>query len=121
GVSCYDELTQEMFTLRGHIVSVSGDIPALSKVMCVSGHNAYSKCRYCYFRETYSEKSTHVYFSLLPPRGYKGTIYDPNHLPMRTHNSYLRDITKTECKSKNDRHKIERETGVNEHSIWFEL
>ncbi|CAG8480506.1 413_t:CDS:2 [Racocetra fulgida] len=101
-VSCYDELMQEMFTLRVHIVSVSGDIPALSKVMCVSGHNAYSGCRYCYFSGMYSEKSRHVYFPLSPPRGYK-------------------DITKTECKSKNDRHKIEHETGVNGHSILFEL
>ncbi|CAG8512192.1 17192_t:CDS:2 [Cetraspora pellucida] len=81
-VSCYDALSQETFMLRGHILSSSGDILALSKIMCISDHNAYSGCCFCYFHETYSETAHHVYFSLSPPKGYSGEIYNSNKLPM---------------------------------------
>ncbi|CAG8541493.1 8207_t:CDS:2, partial [Cetraspora pellucida] len=121
GISCYDVLSQETFVLRGHILSWSGDIPALSKVMCISGHNAYSGCRFCYFHGTYSETARHVYFPLSPPKEYDGTTYNPNKLPMRSHINYLQDIKALENKSGSERHKIERETGVNGCSVLFEL
>ena len=56
-----------MFILQGHILSWSGDIPVLSKIMCISGHNAYSGCHFCYLYGTYSETARHVYFPLSPP------------------------------------------------------
>ena len=89
--------------------------------MCISGHNAYSGCRFCYLYGTYSETARHVYFPLSPSRGYNGTIYDPKNLPMCSHNSYLQNIKALKNKSKTERHKIECETGVNGHSILFEL
>ncbi|CAG8855507.1 46011_t:CDS:2, partial [Gigaspora margarita] len=101
GISCYDELSQETFILRGHVLSWSGDIPALSKVMCVPAR--------------------HVYFLLSPPKGYNGKIYNPNKLLMRSHTSYLQNIKALENKSKSEQYKIERETGVNGHSVLFEL
>ncbi|RIB23280.1 hypothetical protein C2G38_1959686, partial [Gigaspora rosea] len=45
-----------------------GDISALSKIMCVSGQNAYSGYRFCYFHRTYSEIAHHVYFPLHHPK-----------------------------------------------------
>lgn len=96
-MTCYDAVSQEIFILRSHdILSCSGNIPALSKVMCLSGHNAYYGCRFCYIHGIYSNTAKHIYFPLQPPRGYDGTNYDPNNLPMRSYASYLQDIEAVE-------------------------
>ncbi|RIB24933.1 hypothetical protein C2G38_1957178, partial [Gigaspora rosea] len=109
------------FTLHGHILSWSGDIPALSKIMCVSGHNAYYGCRFCYLRGVYSETARHIYFPLSLPKGYSGTTYNPNNLPMCSHINYLQDIKMLESKHGAERRIIERDTGIIGHSILFEL
>jgi hypothetical protein len=110
GVTCYDAASQETFILRSHILLCSGDIPALSKVMCLSGHNAYYRCRFCYLCEIYSSTTKHIYFPLQPPRGYDGTNYDPNNLPMRSHASYLQDIEAVENRGR-VRNRIMHERG----------
>ncbi|POG60886.1 hypothetical protein GLOIN_2v1466139, partial [Rhizophagus irregularis DAOM 181602=DAOM 197198] len=104
--------------LQSHILSCSGDIPALSKVMCLSGHNAYYGCRFCYLCGIYSSTAKHIYFPLQPPCGYDGTNYDPNNLPMRSHASYLQDIEVVENRGRN---RIMHERGVNGRSILLEL
>jgi hypothetical protein len=84
-------MTETIFTLRAHILSVSGDLPALAKVMCTTGHNSYKACRFCYIRGIYCQKNRHVYFPLKPPTGMQGNQYDPNDLPLRNHEDYVRD------------------------------
>jgi len=44
GIKCYDGAQQEDFILRCSVVSWSGDMPALSKLMCTTGHNSYEGC-----------------------------------------------------------------------------
>jgi hypothetical protein len=62
GVICYDAYTKCDFTLRAHIIAWTGDIPALTKIMNITGHNSYSGCRFCDIRGVYSKKHNHVYF-----------------------------------------------------------
>src|SRR6266498_1449036 len=62
GVLCYDVFMQCEFTLHAYIIAWTGDIPALSKVMNITGHNSYSGCRFCDIRGIYSQKYRHVYF-----------------------------------------------------------
>jgi hypothetical protein len=96
--------------LRSHIISWSGDIPALSKVMCLSGHNSRYGCQFCYLHGIYSDTARHIYFPLQPPQGYiNGINYDPENLPMRSHTSHLQDIEAME--NKGLRNKIQHERG----------
>ena len=47
GTCTYDALQHELFLLRAHLIVISGDIPALSMLMCMKGHNGLSPCRMC--------------------------------------------------------------------------
>lgn len=62
GVICYDAYTKDEFQLRAHIIAWTGDIPALTKLMNITGHNSYSGCRFCDIKGVYSQKYKHVYF-----------------------------------------------------------
>src|SRR6266540_444096 len=61
-VLCYDAFMQCEFTLHAYIIAWTGDIPALSKVMNITGYNSYSGCRFCDIRRIYSQTYRHVYF-----------------------------------------------------------
>jgi hypothetical protein len=47
GVRAFDVLADEFFLLRAHLLLVFGDIPAMSMVMRMTGHNGFSPCRMC--------------------------------------------------------------------------
>jgi hypothetical protein len=47
GVQAFDALSGKMFLLRGYLILVFGDIPAVSMIMRMSGHNGFSPCRMC--------------------------------------------------------------------------
>lgn len=73
-------MTKEDFLLKAHIISCSGDIPALSKILNLSGHNAIKGCRFCHIEGTLSNK--HIYYPL-PTQ----PTYNNVDLPQqRTHN-----------------------------------
>ena len=44
GVEAWDAVQEEKFILHAFFVTVFGDIPALSMLLCVKGHNARSPC-----------------------------------------------------------------------------
>ncbi|CAB4467033.1 unnamed protein product [Rhizophagus irregularis] len=62
------------------------------------------------FNEIMRIFAKHIYFPLQPPRGYDGTNYDPNNLPMRSHASYLQDIEAVENRGR-VRNRIMHERG----------
>jgi hypothetical protein len=47
GVAAFDVLESTRFALRAFLILVFGDIPAMSMVMCMKGHNGYAPCRMC--------------------------------------------------------------------------
>lgn len=113
GVTIYDALSKENFVLRCHVVMWTGDMPAISKLMCMTGHNAYFGCRFCYIKGVYSEKSRHVYHPCSMPRNSDILDFNPEDLPNRTEHDFLNDasriineINKTRKKS------IAKETGI---------
>jgi hypothetical protein len=82
----YDASTGEMFTLRAHVVFASGDLPAISKLMGISGHNSYDHCRFCELRGIYHK---HIYCPLRSPRQWHERFrHDPAHLPLRNNTRY---------------------------------
>ncbi len=106
---CYDGLKNEDFILHCTVVLWSGDTPALAKLMCTCGHNAYQGCRYCNLCGIYQG---HVYFPTQPPKKVKGTKYDPKNLPLRTHSEYLQSATKwTNTKNNREKKQLELQSG----------
>jgi len=92
GVRAYDVIEKEVFTLRAYLVTVFGDIPAISMLLRMKGHNGCSPCRLCMIRGVRipdSRNTTH-YVPLshqnLPEAG---PDYDPTNLPLRTHKLFM--------------------------------
>src|SRR5579862_3398918 len=52
GVKAYDAFTKSEFTLKAHLVLITGDTPAISKLLHLSGHNAIYPCRACNLQGT---------------------------------------------------------------------
>lgn len=47
GVRAYDILSAKLFVLRAFLILIFGDIPAISMLMRIKGHNGISPCRMC--------------------------------------------------------------------------
>jgi len=62
GINCIDGLSEKEFILKVHVLTWSGDIPALSKCLNLSGHNAYKGCRFCHIQGVCHELNNHIYF-----------------------------------------------------------
>lgn len=113
GVTAYDGHAKERFTLKAHLVLITGDSPGISKLLHLSGHVAKHPCRACNLSSTsylVSQKKdcngnvvakahTHQYYPVVPPQngGHAGArrsswraIIDRN-LTRRTHDEYLKD------------------------------
>jgi len=111
GVQCFDGATGNSFTLHGYILSFSGDLPALAKIMYTTGHNSYKACRFCSIKGVYCQQNRYVYFPLKPPTGTLGSRYVPNDLPMRTHEDYVQDVMAVEHMSGSSRKREVQERG----------
>jgi hypothetical protein len=99
GVLARDGRTQKHFHLRAHLLLVFGDMPAISMVMNMKGHNGFCPCRFCEIRgaripgNVHSpyyvplDRSKHPNPDARAPGG--KAAYDPLHLPRRTHTSFM--------------------------------
>jgi hypothetical protein len=99
GVRAFDVLADEFFVLRGYLLLVFGDIPAMSMVMCMTGHNGFSPCRMCKIQgvQIPNSHNNRYYFPL--DRSFHPTVtefdsaiavYDGAALPLRTEAEMLR-------------------------------
>ncbi|KAJ3501992.1 hypothetical protein NLJ89_g9087 [Agrocybe chaxingu] len=98
GVAAFDILESEMFALRAFLILVFSDIPAVSLLMCMKGHNGFSPCRMCKIlgvRIPDSRVTTHYVphdRSRHPDVKADRTaikVYDMANLPMRSHTELL--------------------------------
>lgn len=93
-------------------MSWSGDMPGITKLMCLTGHNSYKGCRYCDICGIYTN---HVYFPTMPPIGDEDSYetYDPDNLPMRDHDQFKGRIQQLDsARSDKERRELEVEFGV---------
>ncbi|KAF8691635.1 Transposase family tnp2, partial [Rhizoctonia solani] len=51
-ISCDPNMPGSHFILRAFLITIIGNIPAISKLLCMKGHNAKSPCRMCYIQGT---------------------------------------------------------------------
>jgi hypothetical protein len=97
GIRAFDVLQSSLFALHAYLIVVSGDIPALSMLLNIKGHNAFSPCRACKITGVRApgQKSPTYYVPLArrQPSDVQGqfiiTGYDAADLPMRTHSETL--------------------------------
>lgn len=100
GVHTFDVLGGAFFTLRAHLIVVFGDIPAISMVMRMKGHNGASPCRMCKIQglRTPNQPGTTHYVPLdrsshpdiqNNQSGDRIKKYNPYNLPLRTHDELL--------------------------------
>lgn len=98
GVRAFDALSSTAFLLRAYLIAVFGDIPAISLLMQMKGHNGIVPCRFCEIRglripntrvTTHYvplNRSSHPAVQADPSLV---TIYDPKNLPLCTHDRLL--------------------------------
>jgi hypothetical protein len=98
GIKAYDLSSDEIFALRAFLILVFGDIPAVSMVMRMKGHNGLVPCRMCKITalRTPNSRSPGHYVPLHRARhpAVKNNnavthVYDPANLPLRTHADFL--------------------------------
>ena len=77
--------------MRAHVLLWTGDIPAISKLVNLTGHNSYMGCRFCNLRGVYTN---HIYYPLQCNNSQIN--YDPYDLPNRNHEEYLQDVEDVE-------------------------
>ena len=62
GVRAFDVTTETMFALWAFLILIFGDMPAISMVMCMKGHNSIIPCRMCLIKAVHipgSKGTTH--------------------------------------------------------------
>ena len=99
--------------LRSHVVSWSGDTSSVTKLMYLTEHNLYKECHFCNIRDIYAN---HIYFLTLLPMEKEDQYetYDPNNLPLRTHEQFKDQIFRLKMAS-SEREKAEL---VSEFSVF---
>jgi hypothetical protein len=109
GVEAWDAVQKEKFILRAFSTTIFGDIPALSMLLRVKGHNACSPCQLCMIEGVRIPKSslTTYYVPLsrknIPP---KQPDVNPAHLPLRTHETFMaqaNEVQSAESNAESDR------------------
>jgi hypothetical protein len=90
GVLAFDAHLQTTFTLHAYLIVVFGDIPAVSMIMRMKGHNAIAPCRMCEIQGI-RKPGTNTHYVPLDRSSFPGSqdSYDPSVLPLRDHASFL--------------------------------
>lgn len=105
GVLAFDILSRVLFALRAYLILIFGDIPAISMIMHMKGHNGFSPCRMCEIvglRVPGVQSTTHYvpHFRsnhpqvLADPNAIR--VYDMANLPSRTHTRFMAQATEVQ-------------------------
>lgn len=96
GTRAFDILTSKLFSLRAYLILVFGDIPAMSMIMRMKGHNGLSPCRMCEIKGLrIPETDTTTHYVPLDRTNYPHTqteatqAYDAESLPLRNHETLI--------------------------------
>jgi hypothetical protein len=114
GIKCYDALNEEEFQLKAHILAWTGDIPAVTKVMCFTGHNSYQGCRFCKIEGELLTSNQHIYYPL--------QNYSTSNLPLRDHEEILKNIDEiNNCQINSDKKSLIKKYGSYLIFIYVEI
>lgn len=108
------------FVLRAFIIILFGDIPAISKLLAMKGHNAKTPCRTCLIQGVLCRlpKTSVYYVPLTAP----GKVEPALPLLLRTHAMFLDDYADLEAAmTQGDRAQVAQESGINSKSVFARL
>jgi hypothetical protein len=97
GVTTWDSLKEEHFQMFAFLILAFGDMPAVSTIMSMKGHNAICPCRFCKIRGIRIPQSSNIIHYIPLDRSTHPNaqgaddirVYDPLNLPMRSHSEFL--------------------------------
>jgi hypothetical protein len=104
GVSAFDAITKVTFLLHAYLIVVFGDIPAVSMIMRMKGHNTISPCRMCTITGIRIPSSrVTVHYVPLCRNGFPNSQgqYHPSALPLRDHASFIEQAKEVQYASSN--------------------
>jgi hypothetical protein len=113
--------TNQTFDLKAHLIIGCGDWPALSKLLCVTGHSGRHPCRSCTIQASWSVLNHHYYIAMSCPEHL--VPYDPRHLPLRTEQDTIKTWRILEAVGNNRqlRGMISKATGITKASEVFSV
>lgn len=100
GIATFDTERNELFALHAYLVAVFGDIPAISMIMRMKGHNAIFPCRMCMIKGVRMPDTRNTTHYVPLNRANHPTVletgdnieislYNSADLPLRTHEQFL--------------------------------
>ena len=96
GVKVYDVLSEALFILHAYLIIIIGDIPAISLLMHMKGHNARLPCHMCKIIGVRGSFKT--YYVPLNCRNCRNenkssmpAYYEPSTLPIHTHDNFFNE------------------------------
>jgi hypothetical protein len=93
GIPTYDCINQQQFMLQAYLLYKLGDMQAINHILGICGHNVFAPCRSCHIKgcRNVTGGDTNYYVPLNAPRtpGQENRFWDPENLPMRSHNNYV--------------------------------
>jgi hypothetical protein len=127
GVTAYDALGEDYFRLRAYLILIFGDIPAISMLMRMKGHNAVLPCRMCEIQAVPSVGSKKLTYYVPLDRSRhpdvradlsKQPYYDPAALPLRTHEQFMQQAQKVQmAKTNAESNRLAKKYGIKGISI----
>lgn len=122
GVHAYDATSDDCFTLRAFLILVFGDIPAISMVMRMKGHNGCCPCRMCTIRAVCIPDSRNpAHYVPLDRTQHPGVHatpgavprYDPRTLPLRSHDVFMTQASAVQFASTTaEQERLAKEYGI---------
>jgi hypothetical protein len=94
GVKSYDSLSKDIFLMRAYLIILFGDIPAVSMIMRMKGHNGLCPCRLCNILGIrVPDSRAPVHYVPLNRSSHPNPTpikeYDPSRLPLRTSEEFM--------------------------------
>jgi len=118
GVSAYDALSHSLFALCAYLITCFGDIPAISMLMHMKGHNGLCPCRMCGIQGIgildLRNKMLYVPLSRCNhPTPTDIVEYRPETLPLRLHDSFMSQAKAVEsAPTEVQREELAKEYGI---------
>ena len=118
GVSTYDALSRSLFALHAYVITGFGDIPAVTMLMHMKGHNGLCPCRMCRILgiHTLDSQNKMLYVTLSRcnhPMPTDVVEYRPEKLPLRSHDGFMAHVKAVESAPT----EVQREVLAKEYGI----
>ncbi|CUA71183.1 Dynein heavy chain, cytoplasmic [Rhizoctonia solani] len=102
------------FVLRAFLIVVFGDIPAISKLICMKGHNALTPCRACYIQGVLCRLRRNAVYYV--PLQHPDEAAPTQQLYMRTHQLFLAHLSELDAarqRTQAEYDRLSKEYGIN--------